>query len=542
MTAVEGTHVGHGIDRAALSDVRVLVVDDDPAMCVLAQRLLSKIGITEVAAEQDATAVVASVHRFDPDLILLDRHLGADDGLEVLRRLAAEDEHWSSRSLILVTGDTHFDIRDSAMTLGASDVLTKPYHGSEFADTVLHTLASRRHADAAGDFSELRRQSQELAAVNLQLRANAVAKDEFMSRMSHELRSPLTAILGFGELLARASLPSEEHEWAQLVVRAGRHLFALMNDVLDTSRIEAGQFRVSLEPVSVDRLLEDARDLTIGIATSCSVALSLDSGTVAALHVLADNQRLRQVLLNLLSNAIKYNRHDGTGTVTVTAARAADGRVRIAVADTGRGLDAEEQARLFTPFDRLHAEGSIEGTGLGLCLSRDLVANMNGSLTVTSTLGEGSVFTIDLPETEPPLDTADVGEVSDLDIRRYLAPKRVLYVEDLVSNVRLIEQIIKRRPDVTLLSAMLGELAIDLAREHVPDLILLDLHLPDLTGEQVLARLRADPRTAGIPIVIVTADATAGPEMALRSQGVADYLTKPIEVIQLLQTLDRLLT
>ncbi len=218
-------------------------------------------------------------------------------------------------------------------------------------------------------------------------------------------------------------------------------------------------------------------------------------------------------------------------------------RLRIAVADTGRGIAADDLDRLFTPFERLDAaQAGIEGTGLGLALSRQLVSAMGGTSGVQSTLGEGSVFWIELPAAEP-IAVAQVAIARDPVAvpRTYAAPKTVLYVEDMVENLRLVEQILKQRPSTTVIPAMLGGVALDLARQHHPDLILLDLHLPDIPGEEVLRRLQADPATRTIPVVVLSADATPHQIDRLLAAGAASYLTKPLSVRAFLQAADQVL-
>jgi CheY-like chemotaxis protein len=256
--------------------------------------------------------------------------------------------------------------------------------------------------------------------------------------------------------------------------------------------------------------------------------------------VFADNQRLKQVLINLIGNAIKYNREGGK--VRVAATKVGADRIRIDVEDTGKGLDGAAIAKLFVPFERLDAASSgIEGTGLGLALSRNLVEAMGGTVGVESEPGVGSRFWIELASGEPAA-VAPVSNAEDelLAVREYAGTRRLLYIEDTVANVRLIEQILRRRPSVQLIPAMLGQLGIELAREHRPDAILLDLHLPDFGGEEVLAQLQADDSTREIPVVILSADAKRDREPLLAA-GARAYVTKPIGVRRLLEVVDEVL-
>jgi CheY-like chemotaxis protein/anti-sigma regulatory factor (Ser/Thr protein kinase) len=246
------------------------------------------------------------------------------------------------------------------------------------------------------------------------------------------------------------------------------------------------------------------------------------------------------VLINLLSNAVKYNREGGEVNISVEAA--ASDRMRIAVTDTGPGIEAESMGKLFTPFERLNAAADVQGTGLGLALSRSLVEAMGGILDVESTPGEGSTFTVELARGEPAAVAAIDGDRRELVAARlYDGERRLLYIEDTVANVRLVEEILEARPSVKVLPAGMGCLGLDLALDHRPDLILLDLHLPDVGGEQVLAWLRADERTREIPVVILSADATERSRGPLLEDGASAYLTKPIGVRELLGVVDEYL-
>jgi signal transduction histidine kinase/CheY-like chemotaxis protein len=363
-------------------------------------------------------------------------------------------------------------------------------------------------------------------------RAN-LAKSEFLSRMSHEFRTPLNAILGFGQLLELSSLSDEDEEAVGHIVKAGRHLLALVNDVLDLSRIEAGAMTISLEPVHTGELLDDATALIRPLADARSISLVVQPENCDA-YIRTDRQRCRQILLNLLSNAVKYN-HDG-GEVQVRCERRGGDQLRMSVRDSGPGIDPARQQRLFEPFERLGAEGSgIEGTGLGLALSKQLVHAMGGEIGVTSATGEGSTFWIDLPLTEQPAETPQAHAPS--------APagsgrRTLLLVEDNLTNLRLVEAMLRRRPEISVLPAMLGQLALDLASEHRPDIVVLDLHLPDLSGREVLNRLQSDPRTRHIPVVIASADASPGRVRQLREEGAFDYVTKPLDVHRFLEVVD----
>lgn len=389
--------------------------------------------------------------------------------------------------------------------------------------------------------AEILQRSAELRELNERLHSASDAKNEFLSRMSHELRTPLASIMGFSELLSFADLDEEKHEWATSILRAGRHLLDLVNEVLDISRLEAGEFPMSIESIAVGPMLEEAIELVHPLAESADVTIHPPQIVAGSGYAKVDKQRLKQVVINLLSNAIKYNRASGEVRLTVEALD--DDFLRILVADTGGGIDETSIAKLFTPFERLEAAGSeVEGTGLGLALSRTLIEAMGGSIDVDSERGVGTTFRVEVPRGEPTAVAVSEKEKRMLlSERTYSRERVVLYVEDTVANVRLLEEILRTRPSIHLLPAMMGTLGLELAREHRPDLILLDLHLPDLRGDHVLAQLRDDDRTRDIPVVMLTADATKRTGESLLEAGASAYLTKPIGVRDLLATLDEYL-
>jgi len=367
------------------------------------------------------------------------------------------------------------------------------------------------------------------------------AKTEFLSRMSHELRTPLNAVLGFGQLLETEDLTDEQRDSVSHILKGGRHLLGLIDEVLDISRIETGNLALSPEPVQVGEVVADALALMGPLAQEGRIRIVSELGAAGYSHVRADRRRLKQVLLNLLSNAIKYNREGGS--VTVTCNPDGDAWFTITVADTGPGIRAEDLERLFVAFDRLGAEQTdVQGTGVGLALSRRLMEAMGGAIEVESSLGQGSRFLLRLPMVEGPLEQYD--RLDGGATERSRAPgdasatrHKILYIEDNLSNLRLVERVLARRGDVEVIAAMQGRMGLSLAREHQPAAILLDLHLPDLGGEEVLRLIREDPVTEGIPVIVLSADATHGQAGRLLAEGADAYLTKPLDVAQLLEVL-----
>ena len=381
--------------------------------------------------------------------------------------------------------------------------------------------------------------ARELEEAQRARRAADEAKNEFVSRISHELRTPINTILGFGELLSLGDLSGEHREWASMMLNAARRLVLFLDNVLDMTRVQARTLSMSIEAVPVDTIITDALELIRPLAASHGV--HLDQPPQLGEHVHADHHRLRQVLLNLLSNAVKYN-HPG-GNVTISADHQPGSRLRISITDTGRGIHDYDIGQLFTPFQRLDAgQVGVEGAGLGLALSRQLIEAMGGTAGATSAAGEGSVFWVELPIAEPAATspTADMGDPLAT-VRAYPTPKTLLYVEDMVENLRLVEHILKQRPSTRVVPAMLGGVALDLAADHHPDLILLDLNLPDMPGEELLHRIQSDPATSDTPVIIISADASQERIDRLLGAGADAYLTKPISVRSFLHLIDTLL-
>ena len=355
------------------------------------------------------------------------------------------------------------------------------------------------------------------------------AKSEFLSRMSHELRTPLNAILGFGQLLERQKPTEVQRVRIGYILRAGNHLLELINEVLDIARIESGRMHFSLEPVCVTDAVGEAIGLVRPLAMERGIRIETTDLIESRPIVLADRQRLKQVLLNLLANAVKYNRN--AGRVIVDLAPQPDVRFRISIIDEGPGIPPEKRSLLFSPFERLGAEAGLrEGTGLGLALSKRLVEAMGGTIG-ESAPASGSCFWIEFPQTKDvssqhrtaPKLTAPLAGLNG-------QSKTLLYIEDNVSNLTLIEHLLCEYPPIKLISAMQASLGIELASRHQPDLILLDVHLPDLSGAEVLSRLKTEPRTSDIPVVVLSADATKSQIDRLMAAGAKDYLTKPIEI------------
>ncbi|HVS30794.1 MAG TPA: PAS domain S-box protein [Thermoanaerobaculia bacterium] len=369
----------------------------------------------------------------------------------------------------------------------------------------------------------------------------SLAKSEFLSSMSHELRSPLNAILGFAQLMESDSPPptSTQAENIGQILNAGWYLLELINEILDLAAIESGRLSISIEPVSLNALLLECQAMIEPLAQRRSVRMSF-TATDTEHYVNADRTRIKQVLINLLSNAVKYNTVGGS-VVVECSANATAGRIRITVTDTGPGLPPEMLTQLFQPFNRLGQDaGGEEGTGIGLVVSKRLVELMDGMIGVESNVGTGSVFWVELLSTAPltiparvqPVDTAESIPATPEGMRT------LLYVEDNPANLTLVQRLISRRTDLRLLSAIDGNRGVELARTRLPDVILMDINLPGISGIEALRILREDPATAHIPVIALSANAMPRDIQKGREAGFFRYLTKPIKVSEFMDALN----
>ena len=368
-----------------------------------------------------------------------------------------------------------------------------------------------------------------------------LAKSDFLSSMSHELRSPLNAILGFAQLLNSASPPATPAQKASVdqILHAGWYLLELINEILDLALVESGKLSLSSEPVSLTEVINECQKMIKPLAQKRGINLKFPN-TDLPQYVRADRTRLKQVLINLLSNAIKYNRENGS--VEVTCVGVPQARIRIGIRDTGSGLSAEKLSRLFQPFNRLGQESSAnQGTGIGLVMSKRLVELMDGAIGVESTAGEGSLFWFELCADAAPQIASESARVSpalDGPQHRGASLHTMLYVEDNPANLALVEQIIARRPDLSLLTATDGILGIKLARESLPKVILMDINLPGISGIAAMKILREDTLTTHIPVLALSANAMSEDIKRGMEAGFFGYLTKPIKISAFMEALD----
>lgn len=391
---------------------------------------------------------------------------------------------------------------------------------------------------------ELQNSNEALTKAKVEAETANHAKSEFLSRMSHELRTPMNAILGFAQLLELGSLDTKQEKAVHHILNSGKHLLDLINEVLEISRIEAGKISISVESVKLNNVFRDVIETLTPTATAYGVVLINELEKEEEIFIKADKQRLKQVLLNLVNNGIKYN--GKKGWVKLSATDFYDGDkafIRVCIIDNGPGIDPAKISKLFTPFERLGAENSaVEGTGLGLSVVKQYTTLMGGISGVESKLNEGSIFWIELPKTNSFLELVKINEtLTDTDSKDIANNQLVvLYIEDNNSNIDLVTQILlTMRPNVKLITSVYGKETITLAHQHRPNLILLDLNLPDIHGAEVVELLKKEEQIKNIPVVVVSADAMPSQVSNLLAAGVKQYLTKPFDISLFLEVLDK---
>ena len=537
--------------------LHILHLEDDSRDTDLMTATLRAQGIEcEVMRVDTRDAFLRELHNQRYDIVISDVSMPGFDGISAQK--IWQDER-PSIPFIFLSGTFGEEVAIERLKEGATDYVLKNWidklpsvvrralremqerAARERAQDELQTLNERLEARVQERTAQLSAAHEAMAAARHEAERANRAKSEFLSRMSHDLRTPLNAVLGFAQLLEMDRLSADQRESVAQILEAGRHLLDLMNEVLDISRIESGNLSLSPEPVAVADVVDQVVRLTRPLGAARQIEVRSLAAKCPVEYVRADRQRLNQILLNLVSNAIKYNRPNGT--VTVWCEERPPGQLRINVTDTGAGILPQKRDLLFRPFERLGAEQTgIEGTGLGLALSRGLAEAMGGRLGVESEVDRGSTFWLELATTGP-----DISEASRLGADVTAVPEfddaisgTILYIDDNASNVRLVERLLKqRRPRISLLSASTGNAGFDAAVRCAPDLIFLDLHLPDTPGEDVLRRLWEESRTRRIPVVVLSADATLGQSRRLLAAGAKAYLTKPLDVAMMLGLVDK---
>lgn len=392
---------------------------------------------------------------------------------------------------------------------------------------------------------ELEKTNKELESARIEADSANQAKSEFLSRMSHELRTPMNSILGFAQLMELTELTTSQKKSLEYILKSGSHLLQLINEVLEIAKIESGKISISLEPIDLINTIEDVISSVSPFAYGKKVDVSFPQDGIKSCFVLADLQRLKQILINLLNNAIKYNHENGDVLIFLELVPKDDGSqfTRINIQDNGIGIAEENIPKLFKPFERAGNDNSlIEGTGLGLSVVEKLTVLMGGTLGVESSLGIGSKFWIELPS----VDATEFIKPTIPDIQPvyndYSSVGTLLLVEDNISNIQLIKELLSRlKPGSQLISTMYGLESLPLAKKHKPALILLDLNLPDTHGSKVLEILKSDPETNEIPVIVVSADATSKQIEEMLMKGAERYVTKPINLSDMITIFDQYL-
>ena len=565
--------------------INILIVDDEPKNLTVLETILNDPGYRLVRANSADEALLALVAE-EFALLILDIRMPGMTGFE-LATIIKERKKTARVPIIFLTAYYNEDQHVLAgYDTGAVDYLHKPVNPpvlrskvSVFAElyrknreivianrSLLSEVSQRRDAQeqlrdlndtleqrVAERTEELAKISAALKQTNIELERARVkseqasrAKSEFLSSMSHELRTPLHAILGFTQLLHSATPPpsADDAEHLQQVLRSGWHLLELINEILDLSQIESGTLALSLEPVSLVEIIRECKVMIEPLAQKRGSSIDFVQNDESC-NVLADRIRLKQVVINLLSNAIKYGGENGT--VTVDFAGISLGRIRVNIRDKGAGLSPEQLEMVFQPFNRLGQElGNEEGAGIGLVLSKRLVEGMGGLIGAVSTVGLGSAFWFDLDAAvDAPREvftTKPWAIASSAGLHRQPQPSRtLLYIEDNPANLKLVEHLLARIPDVRLLSAIEANEGIRIARTYQPDVILMDINLPGLSGIEALSLLREDPATARIPVIALSANAMPRDIRKGLQAGFYRYLTKPLRLHELTEMLDSVL-
>ncbi|MDH3335309.1 MAG: response regulator [Rhodospirillaceae bacterium] len=516
-------------DKSAPESLKILLVEDSSTSAMLVHNVLE--GGDEVHGKFFLThcktlgEAIESIKKQEFDLVLLDLTLPDSIGLETLSRIRTAAPEMA---VVVLTATDDESVGLEALQTGAQDYLIK--------DETYPKLLKRSISYARERFlieRSLRNARDKSDTANK-------AKSDFLASMSHEFRTPMNAILGFGQMLTynKASpLDPTQQEYVDIILRSGEHLLDLINDTLDLAKIEAGMAEIKLEPVNTSKLIDECIDLVSPLAKNRGISINTNTKETQSAQVLADETRLKQVLINLFSNGIKYNNENGKLDISIK--QTGNDWVRIDVTDTGNGIAEENMEKVFVAFERLEAENSeVEGTGVGLAVTKELVERMGGTIGLESTVGKGSTFWIELPA-DASKSPAKTGENKKPDSMDYSAKGySLLYVEDNPANKMLIEKVISRVEGSTFIWAETAEDGIKLAQEKNPDIIIMDINLPGMNGIEALKILQSMEETKHIPVIALSANAMPHDIERGMKAGFVRYLTKPIDINMFLKSVD----
>ncbi len=532
--ALESEHLAQEAERAEVRRSHTLKVlfDTSPDMIAMLDENGDILTMSNAAASILGDNPSSYLNLLDPNLIHRDDLDNLKDtiGCLVSGKLAEARVRFRLKRTGLA-GEDYYITVESTM---------RPLVDDEGAKTAVVSVSR--------DISQQVAMETQLQSAMEQAASASKAKSDFLARMSHELRTPLNAVLGFGQLLERDDLNEIQRDSVARILGAGRHLLNLINEVLDLAKVESGVFDLSIEPVSVSELIDEVKALMASMIKQSGLTITVDKIS-NDIFVLADQKRLKQIIINLVSNAVKYNSPGGNITIAVELKM---GRAKILVSDAGKGIPTSNYDKVFMPFERLGQESSsIEGTGIGLALCQELASGMGGEMGFTSVVGQGSTFFVQLKtstanqtigsQPEPENSTKSIENNLEIHPVTGGAKYKVLYVEDNPSNLELMRLILNEWNKIELTTASDGQAGMQIIEETPFDLYLLDLHLPGVGGDELLTRIREDKVLRDLPVIIVSASAMKLDIDRLTGLGATDYLTKPLEINEVEKTVSKYL-